>query len=203
MNRSPSAFTSPTVGRREMDRQDERAGVRRPRRGTAGGIRPPSSRPSRRWWTSPGSRHCSAWCIRSPVTTARWPPDLDVDAAMAGRVPGRRRQPDRVVQRVVVIDQQRLAGRDDRLAVEAPDIAGRLLAVASSPPPRRRIRACGRRISPSGRSAPSGRRAAPCSSRNGRCADGCRTRSRSSRSSARRRLNSSSQRCFGKSIGAG
>ncbi len=45
---------------------------------------------------------------------------------MAGRVPRRRRQSDEIVERVVVVDQQPLPGLHHRLAVEAPDVAGRI-----------------------------------------------------------------------------
>ena len=47
----------------------------------------------------------------------------DVDAAMAGRVARRRREPERVVERKIVVDEQSLTGRDHRLAVEPPNIA--------------------------------------------------------------------------------
>src|SRR5690242_685479 len=47
----------------------------------------------------------------------------DIDAAMARRMPGRRRQPERVVERKIVVNKERLTGRDHRLAVEAPDVA--------------------------------------------------------------------------------
>src|SRR5688572_32888900 len=47
---------------------------------------------------------------------------------MARRVSRRRRQRDQVVERIIVVDEERLAGLDDRLAVEAPDIAGRVRA---------------------------------------------------------------------------
>ena len=52
----------------------------------------------------------------------------DVDAAMAGRMARRRSQPHRVVEREIVVDEERLAGLDDGLAVEAPDIARRVVA---------------------------------------------------------------------------
>src|SRR5690349_2921655 len=61
----------------------------------------------------------------------------DVHAAMARRMPGRRRQPHRIIERIVVIDQQRLACRNDRLSVEPPDIARRLIATRRRSLPRR------------------------------------------------------------------
>src|SRR5262249_61889946 len=51
------------------------------------------------------------------------PARADIDAAMARRMPWRRRQPERVVEREIVVDQQSLAGRDHRLAIKSPDIA--------------------------------------------------------------------------------
>ncbi len=105
----------------------------------------------------------------------------DVHAAMAGRMPRRRRQRDGVVERVIVIHQQRLPGLHDRQAIIAEDGAGRIAALGVAPPPRRRIRLCEKHISRSGMSAPSGHRAKSCSSRYGRCADACRTRGRSAR----------------------
>ena len=37
----------------------------------------------------------------------------DIDAAMAGRMAGRRHEPKRIVELIAVIDEQRLAGFDD------------------------------------------------------------------------------------------
>src|SRR4029077_11640640 len=56
-------------------------------------------------------------------------PREDVDTAMARRVPGRRRQRDGVVERVVVVDQERLAGLDDRQTVIAEHLAKELLPI--------------------------------------------------------------------------
>src|ERR1700730_17874464 len=39
----------------------------------------------------------------------------DIDAAMAWRMARRRRQPERIVELIVVVDKERLAGGDDRL----------------------------------------------------------------------------------------
>jgi len=47
----------------------------------------------------------------------------DIDAAMAGRMAGRRHEPKRIVELIAVVDEQRLAGFDDRLAIEAKHIA--------------------------------------------------------------------------------
>src|ERR1051326_7416395 len=47
----------------------------------------------------------------------------DVDTAMAWRMAGRRGEGEGVVERIIVIDQQRLAGGDDWLAIIAPDVA--------------------------------------------------------------------------------
>ena len=128
----------------------------------------------------------------------------DVDAAMAGRMPRRRRQRDGVVERVVVVDQQRLPGFHDRQAIVAEHLAGRVGALGISPPPTPHIRACGRCIWHSGMSAPSARRAASCSSRCGRCADGCRTRSRPARKLMPSANSSLRQRSLpGKSNGGG
>ncbi len=55
----------------------------------------------------------------------------DIDAAMARRVAWRWRQPDIVVELKVVIDQQRLSGSNDRLAIIRPDIAAAAGTVAA------------------------------------------------------------------------
>ena len=47
----------------------------------------------------------------------------DIDAAMVGRVAGRRLEPKRIVELIVVVDKQRLAGFDDRLAIVVKHIA--------------------------------------------------------------------------------
>src|SRR5262249_19613673 len=52
----------------------------------------------------------------------------DIDATVAGRVARGRDERERIVERKIVVDQQRLAGRDHRLAVEAPHVAGRVVA---------------------------------------------------------------------------
>ena len=77
------------------------------------------------------------------MTTALLSARADIDAAMARRMARGRREPHRIVEREVVVDQQRLAGRHHRLAVEAPHIAaaagaifaafGRLLPCGYSP----------------------------------------------------------------------
>jgi len=56
----------------------------------------------------------------------------DIDAAMAGRVAGRRRQPERIVELIIVIDQKRLPGRDHRLAIERPHIAAAAGPIAAA-----------------------------------------------------------------------
>src|SRR5262245_43683026 len=48
----------------------------------------------------------------------------DIDAAMAGRVARRGGEPKRVVKLKVIVDQQRLTGRDHRLTVKPPDVSG-------------------------------------------------------------------------------
>src|SRR6516162_6644312 len=48
----------------------------------------------------------------------------DIDAAMARGMPRRRGKPKHVVKRKVVVDQQRLPGRNHRLTVESPDVPG-------------------------------------------------------------------------------
>ena len=53
----------------------------------------------------------------------------DVDAAMAGRMPRRRRQRDRVVERIVVVDQNRLPRFHDRQAIVAKHRARRVRAL--------------------------------------------------------------------------
>ena len=47
----------------------------------------------------------------------------DIDAAMAGRMAGRQHEPKRIVELIAVVDEQRLAGFDDRLAIVAKHIA--------------------------------------------------------------------------------
>src|SRR5262249_36702809 len=47
----------------------------------------------------------------------------DIDAAMVGRMAGRRHEPKRIVELIAVVDEQRLAGFDDRLAIVAKHIA--------------------------------------------------------------------------------
>jgi hypothetical protein len=47
----------------------------------------------------------------------------DIDAAMAGRMAGRRHEPKRIVELIAVVDEQCLAGFDDRLAIVAKHIA--------------------------------------------------------------------------------
>ena len=129
-----------------------------------------------------GSRHCSAWCIRSPTTIASWPLRADVDAAVIGRMARRERQEERIVERVALVDQQR-AGRPRRSArqfmVQTPAWpAARGLAAARLLLPIGVFAAGGRCTWPSGTLAPSARSRAACSSRCGRYAGGCRTRSR-------------------------
>jgi hypothetical protein len=47
----------------------------------------------------------------------------DIDATMARGMARCRRQPERVVKRKIVVDKERLTGRDHRLAIEPPNIA--------------------------------------------------------------------------------
>jgi hypothetical protein len=47
----------------------------------------------------------------------------DIDAAMVGRVAGRRLEPKRIVELIAVVDKQRLASFDDRLAIVVKHIA--------------------------------------------------------------------------------
>src|SRR4029078_2892543 len=58
------------------------------------------------------------------------PAGADVDATVVRRMTGRRREPYRVVQLKIVLDQKRLARRNHRLAIETPHIAVRVLAPA-------------------------------------------------------------------------
>ena len=53
----------------------------------------------------------------------------DIDAAMTGRVPRRRRQRNGVIQRVVVIDKERLASLHDGQAIVTKHGAGRIGAL--------------------------------------------------------------------------
>src|SRR6516165_3969480 len=48
----------------------------------------------------------------------------DIDAAMTWRMAGCWSEPQRVVELIIVVHQQRLAGRDHRLTVVPPHIAG-------------------------------------------------------------------------------
>ncbi len=65
------------------------------------------------------------------------PAGENVDAAMAGRVPRRRRQGDGVVERIIIIDQERLACFDDRQAIVPEYRAGRIAAFRVFRLPRR------------------------------------------------------------------
>src|SRR6516164_2725875 len=47
----------------------------------------------------------------------------DVDAAMAGRMAGCRRKPKRVVELIIIFDEQRLSSLNHGLAIVAPHIA--------------------------------------------------------------------------------
>src|SRR5581483_9668207 len=112
---------------REMDRQDQRVGV-----GDGGKEFPPRYRRQLRIPVRP----------RRPVDLAALDrvmheiagdhralaPRVNVDAAMAGRMPRRRRQRDGVVERVVVVDEERLSGFHDRQAIVAEHRAGRIVA---------------------------------------------------------------------------
>jgi hypothetical protein len=73
------------------------------------------------------------------------PAAADMHAAMAGRMARRGLDGDTVVELEIVIHQQCLAGLDDRLAVEAVDIATAAGTLLSSP----RIRAPTRTHCPS------------------------------------------------------
>src|SRR5260370_34934691 len=55
----------------------------------------------------------------------------DIDAAMAGRVAGCGGEPKRVVKLKVIVDQQRLTGRDHRLTVKPPDVSGWIVSALS------------------------------------------------------------------------
>src|SRR5262245_45904919 len=55
------------------------------------------------------------------------PARADIDATMAWRVAGSWGKPQHVIQLKVVVDQQRLTGRDHRLTVKSPDISGRIV----------------------------------------------------------------------------
>src|SRR5215475_9387621 len=55
----------------------------------------------------------------------------DIDAAMAGRVARRGGEPKRVVKLKVIVDQQRLTGRDHRLTVKPPDVSGWIVSALS------------------------------------------------------------------------
>src|SRR5262249_49558828 len=102
----------------------------------------------------------------------------DIDAAMVGRMARRRHEPKRIVELIAVVDEQRLASFDGNCSETHCRRRQREFRRAWSIPPRRHIRLCGKYIWLSEMSAPSVRRAAPCSSRNGRYADACRTHNR-------------------------
>ena len=124
----------------------------------------------------PGSRHCSAWCIMSPVTTACWPLRADVDAAVMRRVAGRGGERERVVELVGVVDQQCLAGLDDRAAIVGPHVARRVGALLRHGLPVRVFALVENVLGLRERRHPAAVAQHACSSRCGRCAGACRTR---------------------------
>src|SRR5262249_35723763 len=107
---------------REMDRQHEAPGP--------GDFTEQASARARRLVRVPIEDRRPAWlaALQSVVHKVAdddrvLPARADIDAAMARRMPWRRRQPECVVEREIVVDQQSLAGRDHRLAIKSPDIA--------------------------------------------------------------------------------
>jgi hypothetical protein len=112
-------------GRRKMDRQDQRIGA-----GDGGKELPPRQR--RLLHVPIGLRRPFRFAALDRMVHqiagnhCALPLREDVDAAMTGRMPRRRRQRDGIVQRIVVVDQQRLAGFDDRQAVVAEYRARRI-----------------------------------------------------------------------------
>ena len=84
-----------------------------------------------------GSRHWITWCIMSPVTTARCPREKMLTQQWQGECPGVGVNVDGVVERIIIVDQERLACFNDRQAIVPEYRAGRIGAFRVFRLPRR------------------------------------------------------------------
>ena len=187
-----------------MDRQDQRAGIRDLARGTCAATPPPRCASQSKIVDQSGSRHLQR-VVHHVAGHRRHAARPTGCSRSNGRASGPASASARPCRRACSRRPPAAPGRPRRSARSCSArhcrAAGRRARSPASQAAYSRLWKTYFAFGKVGTQRPFAQHA--CSSRNGRCADGCRTRSRSRRSCRPAALKPSSQGCFGKSIGAG